>query len=445
MKDWFVRHDVLARVLSVVAALLVWSYIVNTQNPSRTLEYRDIPVTFTGSEDLYNNYSLTIISGQDATVDVKVSASSSRLANLTASQIKVTVNLSDITTSGTYDMPYDVSLPESGMTCVSRSPNTVTIAVDKEYTKSVPVEVHIAGDLPSGFVNEEPELSTKHVNITGPESELNNVSAAVVTIDGSKLTATLSGNYEYTLVDKNGNRVDTTNISRETSRVPVTVEVKQIKTVPLYVNLTPKGSTDGATVSISPKQVKIVGIPDTVAAVDSITLGSINITDAQDGDTFDYNINVPSGVELMDGQPTTAQATLSLDNTIQKQFTVTDITLSDKSSEEGTQAVLATDSLNVRISGMASALDSLKAEDISAVAEIRSSQLSTGEHSIGVTIKVPDGLTVVGTYSVKVSITRSGDTDTTDPEDNRDGDSEPDTETGEDQPDDTTNSGETGG
>ena len=142
MSNWFTKHDILTKLLSVMAAIILWSYFMSVQNPTRTVEYRDIAVQLTGVDQLYNSYNLKVVEGADTTVNVKVSASTSRLATLTASQIKVQVNLSDsISAPGTYEIPYNVILPESGMTCVNRSPETITLSVDEIETKIVPVSV----------------------------------------------------------------------------------------------------------------------------------------------------------------------------------------------------------------------------------------------------------------------------------------------------------------
>ena len=87
MRKWITQHDVLTKLLSIVAAFILWSYFMGAQNPKRTLEYKDIAVQLTGVDQLYNNYNLKIIEGADATVDVKVSGSTNRLATLTASTV----------------------------------------------------------------------------------------------------------------------------------------------------------------------------------------------------------------------------------------------------------------------------------------------------------------------------------------------------------------------
>ena len=407
MKNWFEKHDIFTKLLSVLAAIILWGYFMGIQNPTRTLEYKNISVQLTGVDELYNSYNLKIISGADETVDVRVSGSSSRLATLTASQIKVRADVSEsITAPGEYEIAYHVILPESGMTCVGRTPETISVTVDSVQTKTVPVSLNLSDEAADGYVFEQPTLSTESVEISGPETELDQVTSAVVSVDTSELRDTLTENYTYKLVDKDGKAVDTTNISRSVASVAVTIPVKQIKSVPLKVTTAPENAEADISTTISPKSVEIIGDPSTVSGIDSIVLGAVNANTAEDGDTFDFDISVPTGVRLNDGQPTTATVTVSVASDARETFEITDISLNDINKDEDAEVTLETESLKVTLSGTRKQLEAVKASDISAVAEIASADLSDGQHTIGATISSPDNTTVIGTYSVTVRITR---------------------------------------
>lgn len=407
MTNWLAKHDIFTKLLSVLAAIVLWGYFMGIQDPTRTLEYRDITVQLTGLDELYNSYNLRVINGADSTVDVRVSGAGSRLAALTVSQIKVRADLREsITVPGVYEIGYNVILPESGMTCVGRSPETISVTVDTVATKTVPVSVEFSDDAQKGYIFEEPTLSSQSVEITGPETVLDRVSTAMIHIDTSELKDTLTDNYTYRLVNKNGQAVETNNISRNITSIAVTVPVKQVKSIPLKVTLSPENTAKDISTKISPKNVEIIGDPATVKNIESITLGAINTNTAQDGDTFDFDINIPTGVELNDGQPTTATVTVEMESDITKTFEITDISLNDIKKDEQAKVSLNTKSLTVTLSGPQKLLDAIGESDISAVADIASADLSPGQHTIGATISSPDGTTVIGTYSVTVELTR---------------------------------------
>ena len=408
MKQWLKKYDLLTLVISFVLAVGLWCYVMNQENPTRSLEYRNINVQLQGADDLYNTYNLSVIEGAESTVDVRVSAQTSRLANLTASQIKVVANLSDsISTPGTYDLAYEVILPESGMTCTESNPSTVSVTVDRIETKTVPVEVEISGESPKEYKIGEPELQTDTVSITGPENELDRVAKAVVELDAKNLKQSISDvSSEYTLVDSNGSSIDMTNISREATRVKVSVPVLRVREVPLTVSLTPEDDIESknASVKLSSDTVKIQGDPDAVGAITSIEVGSININNAENGDSFTFAITPPTGITLADGQESSVRAVLSMDSTEQRKFEVTNITVND-TAESGAKTVeLQTQKLAVTLVGTKKTLDQLDSGRIHVEAQVDSSELTAGKHKVGVTIETPNAVSVSGSYSVEVSI-----------------------------------------
>lgn len=408
MKQWLKKYDLLTLVISFVLAVGLWCYVMNQENPTRSLEYRNINVQLQGADDLYNTYNLSVIEGAESTVDVRVSAQTSRLANLTASQIKVVANLSDsISTPGTYDLAYEVILPESGMTCTESNPSTVSVTVDRIETKTVPVEVEISGESPKEYKIGEPELQTDTVSITGPENELDRVAKAVVELDAKNLKQSISDvSSEYTLVDSNGSSIDMTNISREATRVKVSVPVLRVREVPLTVSLTPEDDIESknASVKLSSDTVKIQGDPDAVGAITSIEVGSININNAENGDSFTFAITPPTGITLADGQESSVRAVLSMDSTEQRKFEVTNITVND-TAESGAKTVeLQTQKLTVTLVGTKKTLDQLDSGQIHVEAQVDSSELTAGKHKVGVTIETPNAVSVSGSYSVEVSI-----------------------------------------
>ena len=141
----------------------------------------------------------------------------------------------------------------------------------------------------------------------------------------------------------------------------------QVKKVPLQVTFSPEDAGTDVTATISPKEVEIIGDPATVKDIDSITLGAINVNTAENGDTYDFDISVPTGVSLNAGQPTTATVTVSINDAATKKFTITDISLDDIKKDDTAEVTLETESLEVTLSGSQKLLDSIDADDISEI------------------------------------------------------------------------------
>lgn len=411
MKNWFIRvrrwmkrQDIWTKLFALLLSVLLWNFIMNDKNPSRTLSY-SVPVKLTGVEQIYNIYGLSVVEGGENNVTVRVTAASSRIANLTASQIDVQADLSSVITEpGEYEIHYTVSLPESSMNCQSVSPETIRVVVDRTEKKSIPVEVQTVGEQGNGYRYGTITTDVQTVNITGPESYVDQIDAALVQVDADQLTQTTEKRYDYILVDEQGNEVAQDHIIKETMRVTVNIPVERVKSVPLEVQLTPENGAAGASVTIEPSSVEIIGDPAVVEEVESIVIGSMNVQSAQNGDSREFTITLPQGVRLTDGQPTSAHATLQKESTGEAQFHVTRIQIEDETPDSGAVVTLLTQELDVTVSGVNSVLASMTASDIQVIAAINSRELSVGTHQIGVLVETPDGVNATGNYSVSIQI-----------------------------------------
>ena len=156
---------------------------------------------------------------------------------------------------------------------------------------------------------------------------------------------TLTDNYSYKLVDDNGKQVDTTNISRDIASITVTLPVKEIKSVPLEVTVSPEDAAAAISTTISPKSVEIIrrSVRSRCGFVHQV--GAINATTAENGDTHTFDIEPPTGVSLNDGQPASATVTVSVAQDITQKYTITDITLSDDDKDSSATVTLNTQSL----------------------------------------------------------------------------------------------------
>lgn len=413
MRNWLKKYDIITKALSLLAALVLWMYVMGVENPARTLEYSGIHVQLVGVEKLLNAYNLSIIDGDNSTVTMKITDKSDQMAKLVSTQIKASADLTKyITAPGKYSIPYDVVLPVSTMKIEKKYPSTIEIVVDKIVTKFVPVEVNLNGSPSQGFIYEEPVASLNYVTIQGPEKEVNQIVSARVPVSADKLTESLKSNYEYTLVNSSGDEVRSENISRKISMITVTLSVLKIKEVPLEVSLQASDTVDSslAKVTISPEKVQICGSAKKVDAISSINLGNIDLAESKDGASLDFFIKTPQGIKLIDGQPTTAKVNLKVDGVGSQQFTVNTIEIVDTSTEEQKPKLeLKTKSLEVTLKGKNSVLAGLTVSNIQAVLTVDSSKLTEGEHTLPVSVTVPlrPDVTVSEDYTAVLEVSKS--------------------------------------
>lgn len=413
VRNWLKKYEIVTKVLAVLAALVLWLFVMDKENPTREQLFKDIPVQFNGADGLLNAFNLSVIEGTDATVNVTVSDRSKNINALKKSQIKASVDLTQagITEAGRYSVSYSIDLPESTMS-YTKTPQYIEILVDQIRPKDIPVEIVVNGSAPSGYNYGDAEASQKYITIEGPDKEVASIVTARVTVPADGLTQTLKNSYEYTLINADGQEVHSSHISSSTRLVTVTLPVKMQRAVPLKVAIQGAEGMDesAAKVTLTPQLVTVTGDKSTVGAIEEITVGTIDLADARDGQEWTFTIKPPQGVRIASGQPTTVKAVLKLDGVGSKIFHVTNITMTDTSEAEEKPTVnLSTQDLAITLKGRNSALADLSASNIVAELTFDSSALEDGTHTLPVSVTVParPDVTIDGTYTVEVEVSRA--------------------------------------
>ena len=191
----------------------------------------------------------------------------------------------------------------------------------------------------------------------------------------------------------------------------VTVNINMTKQVPLTVSASyGAGATeDNTRVTVSPENIMISGDASVVESINYISVATIDTTSFSASFTDEYDIILPEGVENLTGT-TTADVTVEVLNLETRSFTVSNnFKCFFTGLPEGYSADVITQSLAVTLRGSAADLDSIRTENLSAVADL-SEVSQTGDMTVNVRIRV-DGFPntgAIGTYQIAISVSRGG-------------------------------------
>ena len=176
MMDWIRKYDVLPRLVSLAAAVLLWFFVIDSLDKELTTTITQFPVEFTGTGLLANN-DLVIIEGTHSTVNFEVEGKTSKLKTLNMNYVRATADLSNITAPGSYDVQYELSTIQSGVSLKKITPS-VRIVVDRMVSKLVPVDLTLGGKLEEGYILDRRSLSPDAITVTGPQSVLDKIVSA---------------------------------------------------------------------------------------------------------------------------------------------------------------------------------------------------------------------------------------------------------------------------
>lgn len=405
MKQYMTKNLGL-KLLSLLIAFALWIF-VGLQNPELSMNYRDISLRYSADGSAVNAAGLSVINNKTTRVEVVARGKRSLLTSFSAAEIRAWVDISGITEPGTYTLDVQVTMPVSDLLIERITPSKVNLRLDKVVTKEVPVVLYLSNELDSEqYAVERQLVYPGKITISGPESDVENIAEARVNVTVGD-TGIDGAEYDYILVNENGEAADSTYITSETARVKVTVPVSAKKEVPLrvdFVNNTTGWNESEISYTITPETITVSGDRTILDALESIDLGSIDLSELEGSTVRTFAIEMPEGVKnLSDNR--TATVSVALSQMTQRVFTVSRFTVENLPAD--TEALVTTRSLDVRVRGREADLDRLTADQLVGVVDLQGKQIAYGEYELPVTIDLPDLVaSVSGDYTVNVSIVR---------------------------------------
>lgn len=401
-------------ILSLFAAMLIWLYYTTNYGVTEKKTFYGVEVTFTGRDAMRDTLNL-VVSDQDvSTVNVTLSGTRRDLAQLTSSDIRAVVNLSNITMAGYRTMSYTLSYPSSvnqaNIREESRSPSTVGLQVSKLSTKSFPVSGAFEGTVAEGYMVETSEMTfdPASVTFTGPEEELEQIAKVQVTVARDEVNAAFTAVGNYVLLDSQGEPLEFEDVQADVDTLSVNVPVSTIKEVALVVNVVDGGgaTSDNVIVDVQPKTITIAGDAATLDGLNSIAVTTVRLSDALTFPALQYPIVLPNGVECLSGE-TSATVSLELTGVKSDLFIVTN--LSAANVPEGFDYEIMESSKVVTVRAPENVLPRITANNVRVVADLTDVPAVPGRYRVPTTVYV-DGFEsagAVGSYSMYVQMTEA--------------------------------------
>ena len=433
MRKWLKENDIPIKTLSLLVAILLWFYVMDSQDPDMTQPFYDVEVQYTGLSNL-SDAGLIITEGNTATVDIRITGKLSDLLGFSRTDIRATVDVSSITVPGEYERTYLVTLTNNRLT-YTRVTQRVTFTVDRVATRSIPVQIAIQGEPAEGYVLGGHSLTPEAVTVEGPEQVLAQIDHAAAVYDVSGATSSVNTVLDYTLVNEAGDPIDMTFITLEQPTVDFELQVHQSGEIPLTVDIVPYGyiTDDMIDCHIEPESIRISGDPEVVSTTNQINLGSISIRQLLEDNVTELTMPIilPNGVTT-DSEYSYATITISFKNLRQMVVNTTSEQFADISPY-----TYAETGLSLVFMGTDEELSLLTAEDVLITPVYNPDNLEVGENTVSVTVSTGDRqVTLIGSYTLTIIVPEEPPTDPdlpTDP-DNPDGN-----ETVPDDPGTTTN------
>ena len=372
-------------VLSVGIALVLWMYVISVVSPESDETFYDIPVSY--QNDVLEERGLMIVS-ETPTVTLHLKGNRSDLNELNASNITILVDLAAIQTPGTQMLRYSVSypgnLPSNAFETLSQTPNLLLLKVENRVKKTVPIQLdYMATSVPEGYIadKEAPLMDTAVVEVSGPESVVNQIDRAVIQVDLTNQTESVVGAYNYVLCNEAGEPVDAEMITTNIEQVNLTVKIQMVKELPFVLNVVDGGGATKDTCKIELQRetttLWVSGSESKIRDLTEIELGTVNLIELkEESNTLTFDIVLPEGVTNMTGE-TQVTAIITFPELGTKKLTINKAQFQAAGVAEGTEALWISEMVDVELRGPKDLVKNITEKDVIATVDFTDEELGT--------------------------------------------------------------------
>ena len=286
------RKNLFAKIAAIVCAVILWSYVMNEQDPA-------IENTYTVEIAAVNEPEGYHITQGEKKVQLKVRAQRSLFASLSADDFRAYVDLADAK-DGTQQLRIQTVLPK-GVELISARPDSIEVTLDKMVTKSIRVEYVTTGAVAQGsaFVGITPKV--QYVSVYGPESILTDATRVIGYVGLSGRNDSFSDNVTFTAVGEDGNTLKDVEITPQNADVRVQITRGLIRKV-VGIHVVTSKDLDPSLKLIStiadPEKIEIAGTEDKLAGVSTIETMPISLADVKGDTQLPGKLVLPDGISV---------------------------------------------------------------------------------------------------------------------------------------------------
>ncbi len=405
----FNRSKVVRIIISILVAIAMWVYVDVEKAPERATTLYDIPVEFSGENTTLADKNLMLLSGYDTTIDLTIRGPKRELVKMNSDNVRVVASTNSIDTVGVHQLDYTVSFPDgvtkNNVSVQKASLSQITVTVGELYTKEVPVECEVVGQVAEGYFTGEVSLDPAALILRAQRDDLLNVSHAKLTVDITDATRSVVQTVTVQLYDYNGNPVENSNIRTSASLIQARVPVLTTKEVPLAVEFSgvPGMAMNSISCDISPRTVRLNGEADVLETISKLVLATLYVEDLELVQQNSYVVTPPDGTWLVNGNEV-ATVDIKLEGISETTLTATNISYLNMPT--GLYAAPAFGGVEVRLWGVAEEIEAIQPENLLVTADM-SAVTGRGHVTVPVTVTI-NGFTDVtarGVYELAVVIT----------------------------------------
>ncbi len=221
------------KLLSLVLAVLLWSYVIST-NTSITRTKTIYGLTgYPSGQSTLTDHRLALT--EDPTkalsgVSVTVEAPQADYSKVSADNVLVTLDLSNVRTAGSQQVPLRATTSYGRVRSIS--PATLTLGFETLDARNVSVNTEIT-DARTGLWYNVTRCNPAVLTVSGASSVVQSIASAKVAVDVSAMESSTIKALPYVLLDAAGEEINQALLNCSTSSVSVSLDIYPSREIPV--------------------------------------------------------------------------------------------------------------------------------------------------------------------------------------------------------------------
>ena len=351
-------------------------------------------------------------------VRVTVEAPRKVIDQLRSSDIVAEADVSRLTEVNTIAINCSVLNSAVEVSSITSSPDVVQLNVEDKATKWVNVKPYTTGEVAEGYMIYSKVSDQTRMEISGPESVIEQIDHAGLEMDVTGATDNVSGNVEIRFYDNARNLVDDADVIKNADSMHMVVTVLALKEVPVEVTVTGEPA-DGylltGGVECEPSTVVLAGTVSALADVNKVNV-FMDITEESADVEKIINLRpyLDSGIRFADSSfDGRVRASVHIEASVERTLTIPGRNVTVQNLPEGFELEFPElqQTYRLRISGLSAATAAVEQSMVQGTLDIAAwmreqnmTELTAGVYDIPVDFEVPGDVVIENEVIARVTI-----------------------------------------
>lgn len=285
-----VKGNIKAKIISILAALALWLYVLAVVDPDEKKVIVDIPITINKMNQLENE-GFVVYPKADFKTDITLEGKLSELQKLTRDNIDIYGEIiNPVEGSNVVILRTNIS------NRVSRElkDSSIVVNLEKRTKKQVDVKVNLNGSLKDEII--KTTTNYKKVTVSGAASLVDKVDYVGLDLDTDKIDkdSYFEKEVQAKAYDNKGNVLD---LDINVKKITVSGEFRQTKSLPLKIDYS-GGLYDLDSYALSPEKIVVAGSGETLKNIEYIKTKKLTDNDLNQLLNKKVEIVLPEGIKL---------------------------------------------------------------------------------------------------------------------------------------------------